>query len=95
MKEALSDLLTFRLLEILLSEPKTEPQSFFEGSLKHFNSFCFFEVPGSLAFIILKGQPRPSICMGGYPVVLGFYVYVWPAKLVLAVFGLQCIFTAV
>ena len=55
MKEALSDLLTFRLLEIILSEPKTEPQSFFEGSLKHFNSFCFFEVPGSLAFIILKG----------------------------------------
>ena len=56
MKEALSDLLTFRLLEIILSEPKNEPQSFFEGSLKHFTSFCFFEVPGSLAFIILKGH---------------------------------------
>ena len=55
MKEALSDLLTFRVLEIILSEPKTEPQSFFKGSLKHFYSFCYFEVPGSLAFIILKG----------------------------------------
>ena len=46
MKEALSDLLTFRLLEIILSEPKTEPQSFLKEALSISTVFAILRFRG-------------------------------------------------